>query len=416
MLKKSVFVLSKVIILCNPLTLERLVTVDQSIKKLLWGVDRVITEEELKHKLIKSQKTSTPLKIKLGVDPTAPDIHLGHTVVLRKLRQFQDLGHEAILLIGGFTARIGDPSGKSKTRPPLSGDDIKRNADTYLEQVGKILRPDRLRVVDNQEWLDQIHLKDLIELLSYSTMSKLLEHNTFRDRFNQAASIRMHEFMYPFMQGYDSIHLQADVELGGSDQLFNIAFGRELQKDYGQDPQCALLMPILVGTEGSQKMSKSLDNYIGVTDSPQVMSQKLINMKDENIFSYLKLLSSFEPEEVMEAEKELGDLSNTKIVLEWKNKLVENILSIFHPGKSKDESELITIGKENTSDGSIRLAKLITLAGFAKSNREATTFIQSGAVKVNDQKVTERDCILNIQEAEVKLSVGKKKMARFHSN
>jgi tyrosyl-tRNA synthetase len=387
--------------------------IDEQFEMLSWGVEKIITTDDFKSKLAKSQKEKRPLRVKLGVDPTAPDIHLGHTVVLRKLRQFQDFGHQAILLMGGFTAQIGDPSGKSKTRPPLDSESIEQNAKTYLEQVQKVLSPDRLTVVDNRSWLDAMPLKDMLKLLSQATLSKLLEHNTFGDRLSEASSIRMHELIYPFLQGYDSIHLQADVELGGTDQLFNIAFGRELQKDYGQEPQCALLMPILTGTEGVQKMSKSLGNYIGVTESPKVMTQKILNMRDENIVSYFKLLTSEKPDTVRLIEQELKNNPGTETILKWKHRLVENILTIYRAGAQSDTVGQFIVPSSELVNGALPLLKAILLTGFAKSNREAMQHLQSGAVRVNEEVVTDRHFQIYFGSNPVLLNVGKKKFVQL---
>ncbi len=387
--------------------------IDEQFEMLSWGVEKIITTDDFKSKLAKSQKEKRPLRVKLGVDPTAPDIHLGHTVVLRKLRQFQDFGHQAILLMGGFTAQIGDPSGKSKTRPPLDSESIEQNAKTYLEQVQKVLSPDRLTVVDNRRWLDAMPLKDMLKLLSQATLSKLLEHNTFGDRLSEASSIRMHELIYPFLQGYDSIHLQADVELGGTDQLFNIAFGRELQKDYGQEPQCALLMPILTGTEGVQKMSKSLGNYIGVMESPKVMTQKILNMRDENIVSYFKLLTSEKPDTVRLIEQELKNNPGTETILKWKHRLVENILTIYHAGAQSDTVGQFIVPSSELVNGALPLLKAILLTGFAKSNREAMQHLQSGAVRVNEEVVTDRHFQIYFGSNPVLLNVGKKKFVQL---
>jgi tyrosyl-tRNA synthetase len=384
-------------------------TIEEQYRQLMWGVESLLTPEDFKARLLQSCKENRPLVVKLGVDPTAPDIHLGHTVVLRKLRQFQDLGHQAVLLIGGFTARIGDPSGKSKTRPALEADAILQNAQTYLEQVKKILLPERLQVVDNASWLDPLSLKDLIRLLSHATMSKILEHNTFKERFKDGDSIRMHEFIYPFLQAYDSIHLKADIELGGTDQLFNIALGRELQKEYGQDPQCALLMPVLSGTDGTQKMSKSLGNYIGVTESPKVMAQKLLNMPDSNIVSYLQLLTPVPEQEVREIEQTLSTKPSTETILKHKKRLVESIIAIYHPGANAHSVDSIEIPSASCENGKLGIIKAISMSNFAQSNREAFQYLQSNAVRVNDQIVTDKNFLIDLSKGPVQLNVGKKK-------
>lgn len=375
----------------------------------MWGVETVLTPEDLKARILSSEKEKRPLIVKLGVDPTAPDIHLGHTVVLRKLRQFQDLGHQAVLIIGGFTSRIGDPSGKSKTRPALDDTEIKKNADTYLQQVEKILTKERLRIVDNREWLDSLSLKEVIKLLSHATLSKILEHNTFKERFRETSSIRMHEFIYPFLQAYDSIFLKSDIELGGTDQLFNIALGRELQKEYGQNPQCALLMPVLVGTDGVQKMSKSLGNYIGVSESPKVMAQKLLNMPDINIVPYFQLLTPVPEEEVKQIEKELSGKPATDIILKYKNRLIEEITGIYHPGANLHSVDIIEVPSVDCENGKLGIMKAISISGFAQSNREAFQYLQSNAVRVNQEVVKDKNHLIDLSKGPVQLNVGKKK-------
>lgn len=377
---------------------------------LMFGVDKVITEQDFKSKLKRSLETGKPLKVKLGVDPTAPDIHLGHTVVLKKLRQFQECGHQAILLIGGFTAQIGDPSGKSKTRPPLSTEDIEYNANTYLDQVKKILLPENLKIVDNREWLSKLNMNDIFKLFSTKTMAKLLEHNTFKDRFHSAESIYMHEFIYPFLQGYDSIHLEADVELGGSDQLFNIAFGRELQKDFGQESQCALLMPILTGTDGEQKMSKSLGNYIGISESPKVMTQKLLNMTDSNIPGYFKLLTLLGPEEVSAYLNTFETCKDTEAILKLKHDLIAEILRIYHPGKSAEDTEIIRLPLTEFVEGKLTILKALSLCGFIKSNREGVQHIENGSVKINQEKIDSRHFEIDSSILPATVSLGKKKI------
>ncbi|EKD25817.1 MAG: hypothetical protein ACD_79C01489G0001, partial [uncultured bacterium] len=296
--------------------------------------------------------------------------------------------------------------------PPLSVEEVKENARTYLEQVKKILNQDTLQVVDNSTWLNELSLKDVIKLLSHGTMSKILEHNTFKDRFNNTESIRMHEFIYPFLQAYDSIHLQADVELGGTDQLFNIAFGRELQKEFNQSPQCAILMPILTGTDGSQKMSKSLNNYIGVNESPIVMTQKLLNMPDSNIVLYFKLLTNTKPEKVIEIENELKKNPDTKTVLDFKNMLIDEIISIYHPGMSKNDTDVFNISPDDCENKKLNITKALTLTNFVKSNREAVQLIQSGAIKTNETVITDRLFMIDLSNP-VLLKAGKKRIVKL---
>ena len=411
--KNNLFGDSDILFMVTVTTGKKLMNAEEQFKYLSWGVEQFITREDFRQKRVDSEKTGQPLVVKLGVDPTAPDIHFGHTVVLRKLRQFQDAGHQAVLLIGGFTSQIGDPSGKSKTRPALSPEEIKVNAATYLEQVEKILIREKLQVVDNSDWLNPMTLKDMIKLLSQATMSKILEHNTFKDRFKEAESIRMHEFIYPFLQAYDSIHLKADIELGGTDQLFNIALGRELQKEYGQRPQSALLMPVLTGTDGLQKMSKSLGNYIGVNESPKVMAQKLLNMPDKNIVMYFQLLTSVAPEEVLEIQKKMEESPSTEVILGFKNRLVEEILKNYHPGSSASSTDVLEISSSECTEGRLGLMKAMQMAGFIKSNREGMQFLQNGAVRVADQIIQDKNFEIDLSKGEVMLNVGKKKFIQL---
>ncbi|MDH4241435.1 MAG: tyrosine--tRNA ligase, partial [Phycisphaerae bacterium] len=274
----------------------------KQIQLLKRGTVEIYSEEELSEKLIDAAKTSRQLRIKLGLDPTSPDIHLGHTVVLRKMRQFQDLGHKAVLIIGDYTARIGDPSGQNETRPILSGGQIEQNAKTYFEQAGKILdtAEDKLEIRYNSKWLSELKLADLIKLTSNMTVARMLERDTFELRYKDGDAIGIHEFLYPLMQGYDSVMVQSDVELGGTDQTFNNLVGRDIQRAYGQSPQIVMTMPILVGLDGKEKMSKSKNNYIGVTDEPNDMFGKVMSISDDMMENYFTLLTNLETEEIAE--------------------------------------------------------------------------------------------------------------------
>ena len=279
------------------------------------GCAEIISEEDLEKKLDKSIKTGKPLRIKLGLDPSAPDIHLGHAVVLRKMREFQELGHEVFLVVGDFTGRIGDPSGKSETRPQLSMEQIMENAKTYQEQAFKILDPDRTHTVFNGEWLSKLTFEDVINLSSRYTVARMLEREEFRDRFHEERPIYIHEFFYPFMQAYDSIALDADVELGGTDQKFNILFGRMLQREFNQEPQVAMLMPILVGLDGVKKMSKSLGNYVGVTENPKESYGKIMSIPDEVMMTYYELATGLSEEDIQAVRKGFPPESCTLVTL-----------------------------------------------------------------------------------------------------
>ena len=288
-------------------------SVDEQMAVIKRGTVEIVPEEELKEKLTKSRKTNTPLRIKLGVDPTRPDLHLGHSVILRKLRQFQDLGHEAILIIGGFTAMIGDPTGQNKTRPPLTDAEVQENAETYIEQAKKILDPSKTTIVNNNDWLGPITFMDVIRLSSKLTVARMIERDDFSKRYQNNEPISLHEFLYPLAQGQDSVHLKSDVELGGTDQKFNLLVGRDLQRADGIDPQVCLMMPLLVGTDGSMKMSKSYDNYIGIDEPANEMYGKSLSIPDELIYPYFELVTDISVDELPAIkQKAETDPRNTK--------------------------------------------------------------------------------------------------------
>lgn len=369
--------------------------IGKALQLITRGVERVIDESELKAKLTASFRNNQPLIVKLGVDPTAPDIHLGHTVPFRKLKHFQDLGHNVQFLIGDFTGRIGDPSGRDKTRPPLSDEQIRSNAKTYLEQVEKILDPTKLQVVYNSQWLHELNFGELIKMAAQVTMSRLLEHNTFKQRLEQSESVRVHELLYPFMQGYDSVAMKADVELGGSDQTFNLVFGRDLQKFYGQEPQVCITMPILTGTDGVQKMSKSLGNYIGISEPPTVMFDKIMRMTDGNIINYYTLLTDVDMEKVNELQDRLNNNPKTQVIIDAKKNLAKEIVALYHSEETA-LSALDSYGKTNKvglPELSLKSAFMPTLAEWMAgsmgivSKSEARRLMQQGAVTINNKKV-----------------------------
>lgn len=383
--------------------------IDKQLDVIRKGAVRIVSEEEL----VKKLKTGKPLRVKLGVDPTAPDIHLGHTVVLRKLRQFQDLGHQAVLIIGGFTAMIGDPTGRVKTRPPLSAEEVKANAETYLNQVRRVLDVNRLEIVNNAQWLSPISLGEFIKLAMGSTAAKLLQREDFAKRLEQGIPIHFHELMYPFLQGYDSVHVRADVELGGTDQLLNILFGRDLQKDMGQESQVALVMPILVGTDGHDKMSKSLGNYIGVTEPAFEMFSKVMSIPDTLMKDYTTLLTSLMP----------PDLSKTH-PREAKMQLAREITAGYHSAEAADQAaarwEQVMSRKEVPSDipelaltaselegGRIKIVALVAKSGVVKSNSDARRLVEQGGVELDSQKVTDPNAMIDVKSGAV-LRVGKK--------
>ncbi|MCD4680744.1 MAG: tyrosine--tRNA ligase [Bacteroidales bacterium] len=399
--------------------------IDEQVVLIKRGVAEFISEQELREKLKKSQETNKPLIIKLGVDPTAPDIHLGHTVVFRKLRHFQELGHSIKFLIGDFTGRIGDPSGRDATRPPLTEEQILENAKTYIEQVSKILDKDNLEVVFNSHWLKSMTFEDVIKMAAQTTMAKLMEHNTFRKRFESSESIRMHEFLYPFMQGYDSVALKADVELGGTDQTFNLTFGRELQKSFGQESQVCLTMPILVGTDGTQKMSKSLGNYIGIDEPAPVMFEKIMQMNDSNIIPYFTLLTDMPIDEIDKMKIELENSPTTEVILTAKKKLAFDIVHQFHGadiarkalndyGKTdKEGMPVFSVNDLNlTNNSHINIIDMMLQLFDLKSRGECKRLLEPGAVKIDDQKVTETETLI-FAEAGMIVKVGKNRIVKL---
>ena len=390
------------------------------------GTVEVISEDELRQKLITARDEDRPLRVKLGLDPTAPDIHLGIAVVLRKLRLFQDLGHEVIIIIGDFTAAIGDPSGKSKTRPQLSVDEIQANAKTYEKQYCQILEPEKTQVVFNSEWLDRMTFSDVIKLTARTTVARVLERDDFVQRLEKNTSIGVHEILYPICQGYDSVVLKADIEMGGTDQKFNNLMGRDLQRADGQEPQVVLLMPLLVGLDGTEKMSKSLGNYVGIYESSNDMYGKLMSIPDELIFTYFELTTDVPLDEIHEMQSALnnGEL-HPKVA---KQRLAREVVSTYshqdaaqaaetHFERVHKHKELptnipeITISKQNFIDGKIWIAHIIMESNFAQSSSEAIRLVKQGAVRLNGERITDDKATIDVKN-EV-LQVGKRKFARL---
>jgi len=402
--------------------------IERQIEILRRGAVEIIPEDELRTKLRKSQKTGVPLKIKLGLDPTAPDIHLGNAVVLRKLRQFQDLGHEVIVIIGDFTASIGDPSGASVTRPLLSPAEIAVNAKTYEEQYCRILDPSKTRVVFNSEWLGKLDLADIIRIASRTTVARVLERDDFANRLASGRPIGLHEILYPVCQAYDSVVLEADVELGGTDQRFNILMGRDLQEQFGQEPQIAMFMPLLVGLDGVQKMSKSLGNYVGITEPPNDMFGKVMSIPDNLMLQYFELCTDVPMAEVREVEARLA--SGKLHPMDVKKRLAREIVTIYHGAEAAQaaqaEFERVFSARELPSEipyriiltsdlqnGRIWAPRLLTVTGTAASNSEARRLIAGGAVSLDGQKVTDPNAEVEVKEGQV-LKVGKLRFARIH--
>lgn len=386
------------------------------------GTDTLLIESELEQKLARSKVTGEPLRCKLGLDPTAPDIHVGHTVVLNKLRQLQDLGHTVIFLIGDFTAAIGDPSGRNVTRPPLSPEQIKINAETYLNQAGLVLDLTKTEVRYNSEWNNALGATGLIRLASRYTLARLLERDDFAKRFAAELPIAMHELIYPLMQGYDSVALKSDIELGGSDQRFNLLVGRELQRQYDQEPQCILTMPLLVGLDGVEKMSKSKHNYIGITDTPNDMFGKVMSISDTLMWNWYDLLSLRPNAEIAKLKEECAAGRNPR---DAKVLLAKEIIARFHSAKEADAAEAefnarfrggaapsdmpeVTVQAE-TADG-IGILQMIKEAGLVPSNTEAGRNVTQGGVHLNGDKVSDKG--LRLKAGTYTLQVGKRKWAK----
>jgi tyrosyl-tRNA synthetase len=392
-------------------------SVEEQLAIIKRGAIEIVPEAELVAKLKKSKKENKPLKVKLGVDPTRPDLHLGHSVILRKMRQFQDLGHEVILIIGGFTAMIGDPTGQNKTRPPLTLEEVKENAQTYIDQAKKILNADKLTLTNNNDWLGTMDFMDVVKLSSKLTVARMIERDDFSKRFENNEAISLHEFLYPLAQGQDSVYLKSDIELGGTDQKFNLLVGRQLQKDDGQDPQVCLMMPLLVGTDGSAKMSKSYDNYIGIDEAPNDMYGKTLSVPDELIYTYFELVTDIATEDLPAIkEKAENDPRNAK------HDLAYTIVRMYHGEESAKEAknhfEQTVINKQVPDDApffeygsgeELRLLDIISDTGFSPSNGETKRMIKQGGVSLDDEKVKDVNHSLTLESGqEVALKVGKR--------
>jgi len=389
----------------------------EGLSELKRGIVDIVSEEELVAKL----KKGRPLRVKVGFDPTAPDIHLGHTVVLQKMRQFQDAGHQVICLIGDFTGMIGDPSGRSATRPPLTRAEVLENAKTYQEQVKKILDPDRTILRFNSEWMDSMVVADFIKLASIQTVARMLERDDFKKRFVAQHPISIHEFLYPFIQGYDSVALEADVELGGTDQIFNLLMGREVQKAYGQEPQVVMTLPLLEGTDGVQKMSKSYNNYIGVDEPPAQMYGKVMSISDDLMWRYYELLSSLRLDEIrrMREAVEKGDLHP----MEAKMRLAFEIVERFHGGQQAEAARdaFVRVFKarelpEDMPEVTLRserpwICGVLKDAGLVSSTSEARRMVSQGAVTLDGRRVSDPEIVL--EKGEHIIRVGKRRFARI---
>ena len=395
--------------------------IKEAMATIARGTDTLLIESELEQKLARAKATGTKLRCKLGLDPTAPDIHVGHTVVLNKLRQLQDLGHTVIFLIGDFTAAIGDPTGRNTTRPPLSPEQIKVNAETYLEQAAHVIDIEKAEVRWNSEWCNQLGATGLIQLASRYTVARLLERDDFAKRFSEQLPIAVHELIYPLMQGYDSVALQADLELGGSDQRFNLLVGRELQRQYGQEPQCILTMPLLVGLDGVNKMSKSKHNYIGITESTDEMFGKVMSISDTLMWDWYNLLSLKSNAAIAELKSECENGRNPR---DAKVLLAKEIVARFHDEKAADAAEAefnnrfragavpSDIPEVNVAapDGEIGIARLIKEAGLCPSTGEANRNIDQGGVRLEGERISDRG--LKVKPGTYTLQVGKRRWAK----
>jgi tyrosyl-tRNA synthetase len=400
----------------SPLSLSDSVKEALNIAKR--GAEELLIEAEFAQKLTRAERTGKPLRIKLGLDPTAPDLHLGHTVVLNKMRQLQDLGHTVIFLIGDFTSMIGDPSGRNVTRPPLTREQIEENAKTYFAQASLVLDPTRTEIRFNSEWSDPLGARGMIELSAKYTVARILEREDFTKRFKAGTPISVHELLYPLMQGYDSVALRSDLELGGTDQKFNLLVGRELQKDYGQEPQCILTMPLLEGLDGVEKMSKSKGNYVGITEPPNTMFGKLMSISDEMMWRYYDLLSFRSLGEIAQLRQEIEQGRNPRDI---KVLLAQEIVARFHSQKAAEEA---LADFENRARGGIPddipevsltgaplgIGQLLKQANLCPSTSEALRMVEQGGVRIDGAPVSDKG--LKVEAGTFVLQVGKRKFAR----
>jgi tyrosyl-tRNA synthetase len=393
-------------------------SIKDQLSELTRGIDEILPEGGLAEKLEKNR----PLIVKVGFDPTAPDLHVGHTVLINKMRQFQEFGHEVVFLIGDFTGMIGDPSGKNATRPPLSRDEIKANAATYEAQIYKILDPEKTRIDFNSRWMSPMSAADLIKLASHHTVARMLERDDFNKRYKSGQSISIHEFLYPIVQGYDSVALKADVELGGTDQKFNLLVGRQLQQDFGQEPQVVMTTPLLEGLDGVQKMSKSLDNYIGITDEPDEMFGKVMSISDELMWRYYEVLSFRDLDDIESLRSRVaagGNPRDTKFELAME--LVERFhdqeaaeaarkefVARFQKGALPDKIKEVSISSQG---GSLGIAHLLKEAGLVSSTSEAFRMIKQGAVKIDGERIEDKSLQISAGSTSV-YQVGKRRFSR----
>jgi len=385
------------------------------------GTEEIISEEELVKKIEKSRKEKRPLRVKQGFDPNAPDIHLGHTVGLRKMRQFQDLGHDIYFLIGDFTGMIGDPSGKTVTRKQLTVEEVKKNAETYKKQVFKILNPEKTKVVFNSHWLGKLSFSEVLKVCSKYTVARMLERDDFSNRYKDGKPIGIHEFLYPLMQGYDSVAMKADIELGGTDQKFNLLVGRDIQREYNQEPQVIITLPLLEGIDGVEKMSKSLNNYIGINESPQEMYGKAMSIPDNLMIRYFELVTDISLDEINKVK--IGLENDSIHPRDVKKRLARNIVTLYHSQsaammaeeefekvfKNKlypEEIKELILKKDDLKEGKIWLVKLVVLSGIVGNKSEARRIVEQGGVRINGEKVNDPNFDVTVEEGMI-LKIGR---------
>ncbi|KPI54379.1 tyrosyl-tRNA synthetase [Clostridioides difficile] len=396
-------------------------SIDEQMRIIMKGVDDLIDEKELREKLIKSEKEGKPMIVKLGLDPSAPDIHLGHTVVLRKMKQLQDLGHQIVIIIGDFTGKIGDPTGKSKARKALTTEQVLANAKTYEEQIFKVLDKEKTIVRFNSEWLAKLNFEDVIKLAATITVARMLEREDFKKRYEGQMPISVHEFFYPLMQAYDSIALEADIELGGTDQRFNLLMGRSLQREFGMESQIVIMMPLIEGLDGKEKMSKSLGNYIGIDEEAGIMYQKSMEIPDELIIKYYNLVTDVHPDEVNKIESQLkeGSVNPRDIKMNLAREIVtlyhgeesakeaeERFKSVFQKGQIPEDIQAIQANEDGFD-----LIEVLVANEIVKSKSEVRRLASQGGIKVNGEKVEDLSTI--VKESELVVQIGKKKFVKI---
>jgi tyrosyl-tRNA synthetase len=394
-------------------------TIEEQLKLIKKGTEEIIPIDELVTKLKKSEQTGKPLRIKYGIDPTNYEVHIGHLVPIRKMREFQDMGHIGVIIIGDYTACIGDPTGRDESRPPLTSEKVKQNAERYMEQLYTVLDRSKTEVHYQTEWFGQMTMGDVIKLMGKYTLAQFMAHDTFRRRWDENLPLYMHEIMYPILQGYDSIAIQSDIELGATEQKFNILNGREMQKFFGQEQQIAILSPILMGTDGKNKMSKSLNNYIAIFDTPNDKYGKVMSIPDDLIVNYFNYATMLSPDDIEKLKNELANGVNPKFI---KQRLAREIVGIYHGSEiaqsAEDEFNRVFSQRDIPTDiaehkitGEIWIVKLLTDSGMTESNSEARRMIKSGAVYIDNEKVTDENLIL-IPSGEKVIKVGKRKFVK----